>query len=103
MAARNLQDAESAEKLHGILETTLEVIEEKLPPANRLINKLMRAQYPDGSNALLESHRGLLDEAFLKTYDQYLARLKRSRSPELLEHAQKVRDQITAKRSILRA
>jgi hypothetical protein len=103
MVARSMGDAERAAKLHAVLETTLDVIEEKLPPANRLINKLMRAEYPDATNALLESHRGLLDDAFVKTLEQYVARLKRSRSPEILEHAQKVRDQIAAKRSILRA
>jgi len=102
-AARAQQDAETAATLHGILETTLAIIEEKLPPANRLINQLMRAQYPDGTNALLESHRGLLDDAFVKTLEQYITRIQRTRAAELVEHAQKVRDQVTAKRSILRA
>ena len=101
--AKGTGDTDTATKLHVILETTLEVVEEKLPPANRLINKLMRAEYPNGTNALLEAYRGLLDDAFVKTLEQYIARVKRTRSPELAEHAAKVRDQIAAKRSILRA
>lgn len=97
------KEEEVAGRLHTVLETTLEVIEEKLPPANRLINKLMRGQYPEGTNALLEAHRGLLDDAFLNTYDQYVTRVQRTGADELVEHAKKVREQIVAKRSILRA
>jgi flagellar biosynthesis chaperone FliJ len=95
------QDTQRAQKLATILETAINVIEEKLPPDVRLVNKLLRADYPDGTNAVLEAHRGLLTDAFIKTLDQYVTDLEQHHD-ELAAHLKQVRAQIAAKRTILR-
>ena len=96
-------DTARAEKLGKILDTVINVLEEKLPPNERLINKLLRSEYPEGTNAVLEAYRGLLNDAFLATYDQYIADLERAKDVELAEHLKAVRGQIVAKMAILRA
>lgn len=102
-AAKARNDTARAQKLGKILDTAINVIEEKLPPDVRLINKLLRAEHPEGTNAILEEYRGLLTDAFLETYDKYIADLEKARDKELAEHLKAVRGQIVAKMSILRA
>ena len=102
-AAEAQKDTERAQKLATIWETAMSVIEEGLPPDVRLINKLIRSDYPEGTNAALEEYRGLLNDAFLGTYDKLTARLGATQEPALAEKIQGIRSQITAKMSILRA
>jgi len=97
------KDTARAEKLAAIWETAIEAIEEGLPPDVRLINRLMRADYPEGTNAVLEEHRGLLNDAFLETYDKYTARLGASQDQPVASQVKNIRDQIVAKMSVLRA
>ncbi|MCD6519998.1 MAG: CpXC domain-containing protein [Anaerolineae bacterium] len=100
--ARSREDEELAKKLDAIWEATSKVIEESLPPEIRLIHKLIQAEHPEGTNAVLEEHRGLLNEDFLKVYDQYVQDLTRTGEHSLVEHLQKVREQIVVKMTILR-
>lgn len=102
-AAKRQKDDERAKKLEVILQAALEILEEKLPPAVRLINKLLRAEYPTGTEAALEAHRGLLNDAFLSTFDKYVSNLEQGRDADLAELLKKVRPQIVAKMTIVRA
>ncbi|MFH1086627.1 MAG: CpXC domain-containing protein [Chloroflexota bacterium] len=91
-------------KLQTIMDTAIDAIEEQLPPEVRLVNRLARAEYPDGTNAVLEAHRGLLNENLLKTMDAYAQSLEGERGdPALAAHLKQVRAQIQAKMTILRA
>jgi len=81
----------------------LGVVEEGLPPDVRLINRIMRSDYPDETNSILEENRGLLNDALLETFDKLTARLGAGQEPALAEKIQGIRSQITAKMSILRA
>jgi len=101
--AETQKDTSRAERLSAILEATLDILEEKLPAEVRFVNRLLRSGYPDGTDAVLEKHRGLLSDAFLKTYDQYIASLEQSPDKDLAEHLRQVRAQIVAKLTILRA
>ena len=101
-AARAQDHEERAEKLNAIMNTVVDVFEERLPPDVRLINGLLRAEYPDGTNEVLEEHRGLLDDAFLETFDDYVSDLE-ERDQQAVEHLTKVREQVVAKMTILRA
>ena len=102
-AAEAQKDSERAQKLATIWETAMNVIEAGLPPDVRLINRVMRSDYPEGTNAVLEDQRGLLNDAFLETFDKFTARLSASQEQALAEKVQGIRSQITAKMSILRA
>ena len=101
--ARAQNDVARAEKLGTILETVIDVLDEDLSPELRLIHKLLMAEYPDGTDAVLEENRGLLNEAFLASYDQYVESVKDREDEKLLEHLKQTRSRIVAKVSILRA
>ena len=95
-------DDARADKLGKILEMALAVFEERLPPDLRLVNRLLRADYPEETSAVLEEHRGLLDDDLLKSYDQYVSNLERDQQDELAEKLKQVREQIVAKMTVLR-
>jgi hypothetical protein len=101
-AERN-QDSRRVARLNGLLETITDVLEENLPPEARLINKLLRAEYPDGTNGVLEQSRGMLTDEFLQVFDEQVAELEQMAETDLVEHLKQVRGQIVAKRTILRA
>jgi hypothetical protein len=102
-AAERNKDADRVARLSHLLETITDVLEENLPPETRLINKLLRADYPDGTNRVLEQSRGMLTDEFMKTFDEQLAELEETNEADLVEHLKQVRGQIVAKRTILRA
>ena len=102
-AARAQENVARAEKLEAMLETVIDVLEEDLEPEVRLIHKLLLAEYPDGTDAVLEEYRGLVDEDFLARYDRYLDSVKGQKDEKLLEHLKQTRSQVVAKISILRA
>jgi len=102
-AARAQEDVSRAEKLGTILQTVIDVLEEDLKPEVRLIHKLVLAESPDGGEAILEENRGLLSDAFLAEYDQYVKSLKVGNDQELPERLAQIRSQIVAKISILRS
>jgi len=102
-AARAQDDEVRVAKLQAVMDATMNALEERLPPDLRLINRLFRADYPDGTNEVLEAHRGLLRDDLLEAYDRYIADLEQGEDEESLEHLRNVRQQIVAKMTILRA
>lgn len=92
-----------AEKLQLILEKALDTLESDLPPEARLINRLMRAEYPEGTNRILEENRGLLNDALLVTVDNYIENLRKTNKIKLADQLQNIRAQMAAKQMILRA
>ena len=86
-----------AEKMSAMLQIAREVMEEALPPDLRLISRLLSAEYPEGTQALLEEHGDLLSDALLKTYDRYASALERGGDEEATQHLKNVREQIAAR------
>ena len=101
--AKSQDDPERLQKLNAVMETVIEVVEEKLPPDARLINRLLRTEYGEDTNAVLEAYRGLLTDPFLDRFDKYMESLEKDRDSELADHLKQVRTQIVAKMTILRA
>lgn len=97
------QDARRAERLEALARVAQEALEERLPPEVRLIGQLWRSDYPDGSDAVLNAHRGLLNDAFLKLYDAYVEQIAQERGEPLATKLKNIRGQIVAKMTILRA
>jgi hypothetical protein len=97
----NKGDEARVAKLQAVWEAVIEALEEKLPAEARVINRVLRAEYPDGTNKVLEANRGILNDALLESIDCYVEEIKTDQ-PELAEHLLKVRKQIVAKRTILR-
>ena len=102
VAAR--RDEARAERLRSLLQAALDMVEENLPPAERLMNRLLRTETGEEANDVLEAHRALLNDNFLTLFDEYLTELeRRKQDPALLEHLRQVRGQVQAKITILRA
>jgi hypothetical protein len=92
-----------AERLLSLLDAARGVREEALPPDLRLISRLLRAQYPDESNRVLEEHRGLLNDELLELYDRYVKQVSEGADEAVQERLSQIRQQIVAKLTILRA
>jgi len=92
-----------AKQLENIMQKALAMLESELPPEAQLVNQLIRASYPDETGRILEEHRGMLSDEFASLVDKYIESLNGTQRKELVEHLQQVRDQITAKRLILRS
>jgi hypothetical protein len=102
-AAAARKDEARAAKLGAILEAALEMIEENLPPAERLMNRLLRTSTLDQADTILEESRGLLNDAFLALFDEYVAELeRRGQDAPLLDYLRQMRGRIQAKVTILR-
>jgi hypothetical protein len=99
--AENQKDTARVDKLRAIMDVARELLEEELPPELRLINRLIRAEHPEGTNDVLDEHRASLTDAFLETYDRYVADFERGGSDDVVDHLKRVREQIVAKRTIL--
>jgi hypothetical protein len=99
-AARN--DTRRVEQFEAVSRTVQEMLEEQLPPEVRLIGRLIRADYPDGSDAVLNAHRGLLNNEFLRLYDTYVEQIAKDRGEPLATKLKDIRGQIVAKMTILR-
>lgn len=100
--ARQRENQSRADRLDALFRAAVDVLEEDLPPDVRLINKLVRAEHPDGTAALLEEHRALLTDDFLARYDRTVESLA-GRDGELADHLKAIREQIVAKMTIQRA
>lgn len=97
------QDARRMEQFERLSRVAQEVLEEDLPPALRLIGRLLRAKYPEDTGQILEEHRGLLNEEFLKLFDAYANQFARGADAALTQKFQDLRGQIVAKMTIQRA
>ncbi len=92
-------------KLDALVNAILETMEESLPPKQRLINQLFRAETPEETGRILEANRGLLDDDLVEGIESYIAELSQNRderAQELADHLRGVLQQIEAKRTIQR-
>jgi hypothetical protein len=94
--ARRSGKAERAEKLEQISSALMQLIQESQPPEVQFINQLLSADYPEGTQALLEENRQRVDDRLLE-----LMRLigddfdQRGRS-EAARRMEQIREQATA-------
>jgi hypothetical protein len=101
--ALNRKNESRVERLTALIEKARDIREEKLPPDVRLVSRLLRADYPDGSNQLLEEQRGLVNASLLKTYDRYIGQVGENISEAAKERLDQIRGQIAAKVEVARA
>jgi hypothetical protein len=95
-AAEQSGRTEVAQKLQQIGDTLMALIQESQPPQIRLINDLLVAEYPQGSLALLEENRELLDDEFLQIMQMVAEDLQQGNRQELARRLAQVQAQVTA-------
>jgi hypothetical protein len=66
-ATERAGQTEAAERLVRVREAVMELIQESQPPEIQLINELLSAEYPEGTQAILRTNHDRLDERLLET------------------------------------
>jgi hypothetical protein len=84
---------EEAEKLQRIGEMLTGIILESQPPEIQLINRLLAAEYPDGTQALLEENRPRIDAGFLDIMQLVGEDLSRNGREEAAQQLARIREQ----------
>lgn len=84
---------ELAERLQRLKDAVLALLQEGQPPLIRLINRLMAAQYPEATQALLEEHRQEVDERLLEVMDAIGKDLATQGRPDIAQRLAEIRDQ----------
>jgi hypothetical protein len=95
----NLQEAErrgakeAQQRLQAIWREILSVVEEEMPPEIRLINELLRAQYPDATRALLKQRQGEVTSELLSLMDRLAEDLVERNDPDAAKRLRDIKAQ----------
>ncbi len=87
---------ELAARIQQVLEKLKEAADESMPPSLALILRLVDAEYPQGTKALLEENRESLDEQFFTLLDSFIQDVEKSSSydpktrDEILRHLRNI-------------
>lgn len=92
-AAEKAGHTEELERLQRVGDALLNVIQESQPAIIRFINQLVSADYPRGTQALLEENEDLLDPQLLEVMDMIHEDLIQSDRQELAQRLSQVRQQ----------
>lgn len=95
----NLEEAErrgykgAVERLQAIWQAIVEVIEESMPPEVRFINRLLEAEFPEGTQRLLEENREQVNETLLEAMEAIAQDLERQGQSEIAKRLRDIRGQ----------
>ena len=98
--AANIQDAESkgataaAKRLRTVYDQALEILQESMPPAIRLLNQILSTQDEAEVRRLLQENRELLDEEFLAALEGLEERFRQDGNEALANRLKSLRAQV---------
>jgi hypothetical protein len=95
-AASQAGQAGVVERLSAIRELVLKLIQESQPPELQFVNQLLTAEFPDGTRALLEGNRPLLDEGLLEVMALLAEDLERRGHTQVAQRLAQIRTQAVA-------
>jgi hypothetical protein len=95
-AAEQADQPEEAEKLSQINDVILKLIQESQPPEIQFVNRLLGADYPDATAALLEENRGLVSADLLEIMERLGQELTRNGQETLAQKLAQIQNQATA-------
>jgi hypothetical protein len=84
---------EAAQALRQLANMVIGLLEERLPPEVRLINRLLSATYPDGTKQLLEDQRQVINSEFVAALDQLIAELEQAGDTDNAKQLRQVKSQ----------
>ncbi len=82
-----------AQALRQVADMVLALLEDRLPPEVRLVNRLLEAPYPDGTRQLLGAQREVVTPQFVAALDQIVAQLEQTGNAEAANHMKQVKSQ----------
>ncbi len=85
--------AAAARRLQEIWEMAMEVLEEDLPTELRLINRLLRAEYPEGTRKLLLENRNQLSQELVESMQAMAEALRTQGQEEMAKRLENIRAQ----------
>jgi hypothetical protein len=94
-AAVKLGQTQLAEKLRETSDIVMKLIEESQPPEVRLISKLLSAEYPAGTQALLDENRQQVNSQLLEIMQLIEQDLSRNGQVEAAQRLAQIREQAT--------
>ena len=100
--AMNLQAAEQTgqsadvEKLRQVSEIIMELIQQSQPPEIQIINRLLTAEYPDGTQALLDENHDQVNAQLLEIMRLVTEDLTKSGREEVAQRLVQIREQAAA-------
>lgn len=95
-AAEQAGNAQAVERLQEIGNVVLTLIQESQPPELRLINDLLNAEYPEGTQALLEENRDLITPEFVELLSLAGEQLTENNRQETAQRLAQIQSQAAA-------
>jgi len=98
----NIQQAEAegetevAEELRKLGDIALRALRESAPPEIKLINRLLKAKYPKGTERILKENRDRVNEGLLRTMALLIEDLQQDGEVETAQRLTKIKEQATA-------
>jgi hypothetical protein len=95
-ALRNAQQrgsSEEVQKLQSINEGVLKLLQEDLPPELKLVNQLLAADYPQGTERILRERQAEWNAEFVEILDALAEDLQAQQRPETAQRLREVRAQ----------
>jgi hypothetical protein len=94
--ARQEKKTDELERLQVINEAVVKLMQEDLPPELRLINELLTAEYPQGTEKLLRERRADWNQEFVQVLDALAADMEAQKRPEIAQRMREIRTQAEA-------
>ena len=95
-AAEEAQDEAEVQRLQSLNETAMSILQEDLPPELRLVNDLLAAEYPQGTEEVLRQRRDLWDTDLIQMLDELAQDLQDQGRGEAAQRLRQVREQAQA-------
>jgi hypothetical protein len=90
VAADKSGQQEISEKLNSLKEHVVSLLEERLPPEMRLLNRLLSTPDLDARKALLQEQKDLVSEDFLKLLNLIVEDLRSQNQTEAAQHLEEI-------------
>jgi hypothetical protein len=97
--AANIQSAQetgevaAAEELTALMDLVFDILEENVPPQIRLINRLLRAEYPDGTRDMLKENIEQVNDDLLELMDVLVEDMEANERKEVSQRLGEIRQQ----------
>jgi hypothetical protein len=93
-AAERSGQSESTKKLQRVREAVMQLVQESQPPEIQLINRLLAAEFPDESRAILRQNSDQLDERLLETMALVRENLVRRGQEDVADRLSQIEGQV---------
>ena len=87
---------EEAKQLQRINESTMQILQDSLPPELRFVNNLLAQEYPEGTRKMLEEHRQEWNADFLEILGALASDVEAQGRPEAAQRLKDIRAQAEA-------